>query len=374
MAAAPRSSAWPLAWLLTGLIVYATLHPFAGWLPPAGGWPAVLRLHWTHYHLPFDLLSNYAGYVPLGGLWAVALLRGGASPARALLAASAIACGLSWALETLQHLLPTRVPSRMDWLLNSLGGYSGALLAVLAQDLGWFDTLRRRRDRWWHPHSGNGQILLLLWPLGLLFPPPVPFGLGQVLDRLTAFAAELLAGTPWAEWAPAPLAWNEPLSPLGESLAIALGLLAPAVVAFIITRRVGPRLVMMLGGAALGWGAATLSTALNFGPAHALSWLTPATTPGFALALAIGAVLAWLPARLLAGLGLVGLTSLCALVNQAPPDPYAVLSLQGWEQGRFIRFHGLAQWVGWLWPYAAIVWLLARLAQPTPPAAAQAQT
>ena len=77
---------------------------------------------------------------------------------------------------------------------------------------------------------------------------------------------------------------------------------------------------------------------------------------------------------MLAGLGLVGLTSLCALVNQAPPDPYAVLSLQGWEQGRFIRFHGLAQWVGWLWPYAAIVWLLARLAQPTPPAAAQAQT
>jgi hypothetical protein len=37
-------------------------------------------------------------------------------------------------------------------------------------------------------------------------------------------------------------------------------------------------------------------------------------------------------------------------------------SLQGWEQGRFVRFHGLAQWVGWLWPYAAMAWLLARMA------------
>ena len=277
-------------------------------------------------------------------------------------------------LETLQHLLPTRVPSRMDWVLNSLGGYSGALLGVLAHDLGWFDALRRLRERWWHPHSGNGQILLLLWPLGLLFPPPVPFGLGQVLDRLTSLAVDALDGTPWADWAPAPLGWNDPLSPLGETLAIALGLLAPVVVAYLLTRRVGARLVMMAGGAALGWGATTLSTALNFGPGHALAWVTPATVPGFALALALGTVLAWLPARLLAGLGLIGLTALCALVNQAPPDPYALLSLQGWEQGRFIRFHGLAQWVGWLWPYAALLWLLARLAQPLHGVPSRSQT
>ena len=39
----------------------------------------------------------------------------------------------------------------------------------------------------------------------------------------------------------------------------------------------------------------------------------------------------------------------------------SVRTLQGWEQGRFVRFHGLAQWVGWLWPYAAMAWLLGRL-------------
>ena len=48
-------------------------------------------------------------------------------------------------------------------------------------------------------------------------------------------------------------------------------------------------------------------------------------------------------------------------VAQAPADPYFAQSLQAWEQGRFIRFYGVARWVGWLWPYAAIVYLLARL-------------
>jgi hypothetical protein len=31
-------------------------------------------------------------------------------------------------------------------------------------------------------------------------------------------------------------------------------------------------------------------------------------------------------------------------------------SLNVWEQGRFIRFHGLSQWLGWLWPFAALMY------------------
>ena len=36
-------------------------------------------------------------------------------------------------------------------------------------------------------------------------------------------------------------------------------------------------------------------------------------------------------------------------------------SLQAWERGRFIRFHGVAQWIGWLWPYAVLLHLLRRV-------------
>ena len=54
--------------------------------------------------------------------------------------------------------------------------------------------------------------------------------------------------------------------------------------------------------------------------------------------------------RLAATLGLMVLALHLSLVAQAPADPYFGASLEAWEQGRFVRFHGLAQWVGWLWP------------------------
>jgi hypothetical protein len=60
------------------------------------------------------------------------------------------------------------------------------------------------------------------------------------------------------------------------------------------------------------------------------------------------------------------LSALVLLVAQAPLDPYFAISLYGWEQGRFIRFHGLAQWIGWLWPFVAMAWLVLRLARPPP--------
>ena len=100
---------------------------------------------------------------------------------------------------------------------------------------------------------------------------------------------------------------------------------------------------------------------MNFGPAHAFTWITPVAVPALAAGAIASGVLALAGPRLSAALGLIVLTALVALVAEAPGDPYYAASLQGWEQGRFIRFHGLAQWIGWLWPYAAMAWLLARL-------------
>jgi len=53
-----------------------------------------------------------------------------------------------------------------------------------------------------------------------------------------------------------------------------------------------------------------------------------------------------------------------ALLNNASADVYFAQTLQAWEQGRFIRFHGLIQWLGWLWPYGLLAYLVARLSQP----------
>ena len=127
------------------------------------------------------------------------------------------------------------------------------------------------------------------------------------------------------------------------------------------------RSALVVGAALLGAATTTLSTALNFGP-HACLRLDDRSrrcrrspsAPAPALLLSL------VPRRVAAGFGLIALTALVMLVAQAPADPYFAQSLQGWEQGRFIRFHGAAQWVGWLWPYAALSYLLARLAAREP--------
>jgi hypothetical protein len=43
------------------------------------------------------------------------------------------------------------------------------------------------------------------------------------------------------------------------------------------------------------------------------------------------------------------------LLNRTPEVAYFAQSLQIWEQGRFIHFYGLSRWLGWLWPYMALM-------------------
>jgi hypothetical protein len=167
----------------------------------------------------------------------------------------------------------------------------------------------------------------------------------------------------WLEASPPPLGQ---LSPLAEAAGTALGLLGPCLLAFVVTRPGWRRAVIAAGAAGLGLATTTLSAALNFGPVHALAWLTPVVVPASVVALALAALLLRAPARLAAVCGVVALSAGVMLVAQAPSDPYFALSLQAWEQGRFIHFHGLAQWVGWLWPLAALLWLAAHLASRGP--------
>jgi VanZ family protein len=362
----PVSSAVPLALLWVALIVYASLYPFAPWREGAASDVAALfELPWAPQGVSrFELWSNVAGYLPLGALLFVAGVRHGQSPRLATVLALAGAALLSYAMEALQHFVSRRVPSSLDLLLNSGGAAAGVLLAAALWRLGAVRRWHALRERWFVAGSAGAIALLLLWPVALLFPQPVPFGLGQVFGRLRELAAAALADTPWEVAVPLSSSGlaQAPLRPATETLAMALGLLAPCLLAYTIARPGLRRVLLLTGGVALGFAAMTLSTALNFGPEHALAWLTPTALPALVVALATGVALAWLPHRLAAGVGLVVTTALIALVAQAPTDPYYAESLLAWEQGRFIRFHGIAQWVGWLWPYAVIAVLLGRLA------------
>ena len=372
----PReSSALTLALVFTGLVIYASLYPFSGWFWPAGQpLSALLVPPWPRYHLGFDDWSNFVGYMPLGALVYASALRRGRRP----LAAGAIACVLpsllSWTMEFTQHFLPGRYPSLMDWTLNSLGAAAGASLGVAVQAAGAGVRWSTLRERWFVPRSGATLALLTLWPVGFLYPRNVPFCQGVTWERLQEAAYDLLSDhplAPWFDWLWASLGTNTgTMSMAAEAFAVALGLLGPCLLAFAVSRPGWRRAALVVAAVAVGLAANTLSAALNFGPVHALGWVT-ATVP---IGLTLGTVLALacvpIGQRAAAALGLVALSVDVALVAQAPSDPYYAQSLQQWAQGRFIHFHGLAQWVGWLWPFAALAGLFRRVVRNDAPAPA----
>jgi VanZ family protein len=361
-----RSSAGPLALVYAALVLYASLYPFTGWRwPPGVSFAALLALPWPPWRDAFDVTLNMLGYVPLGALLYVLRVRAGDTWWRAGLGALALSALLSYAMEVIQQFVPLRVPSRVDWALNCAGAAVGVALMALLQWLGVLERWQALRERWFVSDSAGALALLALWPVGLLFPTPVPLGLGHVGGQAREWLIELFNDVPWAQ------AWHEslhssgpstqPLPPLSEGLVQMLGLLAPCLLAIAVTSGVWHRVSIALGVLLLAGSVTTLSTALGFGPGHALAWLTPTTPPAWVLGMVLAGLATLLSARSVAGIGLVALAALVVLVSQSPTDPYFALSLQNWEQGRFVRLHGLALWIGWLWPYAAMTWLLMHL-------------
>jgi VanZ family protein len=358
-----KTSAWPLSLVYGLLVVYASLYPFADWriqgIPP---WTFLISAP-PRYWTGFDVVTNLVGYAPMGFLLCLARLRTeGSGPTwRALVFATAVSGGLSLLLESLQNFLPVRVPSNLDLGLNALGGALGASSAALLERWGALDRWSRFRARWFVPQARGGLVLLALWPFALLFPATVPFGLGQVLERLEAALAEVLEDTPFLNWLPVRDVELQPLVPGVEMLCVLLGALIPCLLAYSIMSRGWRRPVLALAVFAVGCGVTALSAALSYGPSHAWAWLTLPVQAGLIGASVLALLTIPVPASGCAGLLLLALAIHASLLNQAPASAYFAQTLQTWEQGRFVRFNGLAQWLGWLWPYATLAVVLQRL-------------
>jgi VanZ family protein len=368
--AVQRSSSGPLALAFAALILYASLYPFSGWRwPPGVPFGALLELPWPPWRDTFDVLSNIVGYMPLGTLLMVFQLRGGRSLLRAGLIALVAAAALSYATEVAQQFVPARVPSRVDWALNCGGAALGIAAVAALHSLGLLRRWQAVRERWFVRDSAGALALLTLWPLALLSPAPVPLGLGHLGGRAREWLGEglagLLDGTPWAPWweslASAPGEGAPQLSAGAEALVQLLGLLAPCLLAFSVTRGFARRCAVAVGLLLLAVVVTTLATALGFGPAHALAWATASSLPALLAGLLLAVLAARLGPRAVAAAGVAALVVMVWQVSQAPGDPYFAISLQNWEQGRFVRFHGLALWIAWLWPYAACLWMLRQL-------------
>jgi VanZ family protein len=360
-----KTSAWPLSQAYVALIVYASLYPFAGWhdqgVNPFEFLWSPLPRYWTW----FDLTANALGYAPLGFLLALSLLRRGSQGTSRRTAAITVVVAstavLSLSMETLQNYLPSRVSSNVDFGLNVLGALVGAVLAGGLERIGAIARWGRFRVRWFVEDARGALVLLALWPFALLFPPAVPLGLGQVYERLESALADWLLDTPFIEWLPVRDIELQPLVPGAELVCVALGALIPCLLGYSVIRSAGRRAVFAVATMAVAIAATALSAALSWGPLHAWAWLSLPVRLGLVVGLVLALVLVSMPRRGCAALVLLALMLHLSLLNQAPASAYFAHTLQTWEQGRFIRFNGLAQWLGWLWPYAVLLYVLVRI-------------
>ncbi|MEO7940399.1 MAG: VanZ family protein [Burkholderiaceae bacterium] len=355
-----KTAAWPLALSYLGLIVYASLYPFSGWRDQGLNPWAFLVAPWPRYWTGFDVGANVVGYMPAGFFLALTAARTGRGR-HAVSRATAVCAVLSLCMETLQIYLPARVPSNVDLGLNVLGAFIGAALAWLLERLGAIDHWSHVRARWFVPHARGALVLLALWPLALLFPAALPLALGQVMERVEAALVEVLSDTPFLYWLPGREIELQPLLPVSEILCVALGALIPCLIAYCVVRPALRRIVFASGIVAVGVVMTSLSATLTWGPEHAWDWLQVPVRTGLLFGWVLALLLAAVAHRVGAALALLTMGVYLSLLNQSPADPYFMQTLQTWEQGRFIRFHGLAQWLGWLWPYAAVVYLVQHL-------------
>jgi len=101
-----------------------------------------------------------------------------------------------------------------------------------------------------------------------------------------------------------------------------------------------------------------LSAALSYGPEHAWFWIKPEVFAGLSVGFCLSVWSIKLSERWNLGLLLAAQLFLLLWLNQLHASVYLEQTVQTWEQGRFIRFHGLTQWLSWLWPWAVVLWAL----------------
>ena len=156
----------------TLLLIYGTLFPLSGWhAPDSSPWILMLQ-QGLHHTSRADILTNLLVYIPFGLL----LMRSLANlrcRLCALLLVTLASALLSLALEYSQAHLPGRVPSVIDVVLNTSGGFAGALLALgMRPDTAIGESLYRIRYRYIHPGplANLGLLALSLWTLSQLSP------------------------------------------------------------------------------------------------------------------------------------------------------------------------------------------------------------
>lgn len=327
------------------LVAYGSLYPFTGWRDQGLSPFEFLGAALPAYYTAFDVAANVAVYLPLGVLAALAVRK---LPRLAIvLLATTLGAATSFLLEAAQSYLPDRIPSNLDFAANVGGTLIGAVLGVAAiRPLAGGGTLHALRTRTFRAGASVdlGLVLAGLWVFTQLNPETLLFGNGSLHGLFASVPSELYPAETFTQF---------------EAAVAAANLLAVALFTALLVADGGPRrrVAGLLVLAALA--ARTAAFAVLFAPDAAFAWFTPGAAAGLAAGGVAAVALLGLPqvwAVALCGLALMAAT---VIVNLAPENPYLAQSLAVWRQGHFLNFNGLTRTVSLLWPFAALVYLLA---------------
>lgn len=344
--------------MITLLVIYASWYPLSGWRDNGMVPWAYLNDAMPRYWTWFDLIVNILGYIPLGVLSVLALypfLRG----FKAVALSTAAGILLAMLLEAVQTYLPSRVPSNLDLLTNSIGVFLGSLCGeFLRMQLLEHSRLRTLRHAWFSDQASSGLIVIGLWPLAQIYPQGYLFGHGQILPIISGWLSSAV-GTPIDL---SQLLWNEynvtvEQYLMAEVIITACCMTGAVLVLLSQIRASAPKYLLALALFVSAIIVKVMANAILFAPVNALSWLTPSAAGGLLIGAIMLAGLSMAPPTAQRRVAILAiLISLC-VVNLAPANPYFQSTLQDWAQGRFLNFNGAAQFLSLIWPGLAI-WFL----------------
>lgn len=337
MSAPARYRVSAAVWSL--LLAYASLYPFVPVRPPPGDALAAFFTR-PRFVTDFDVALNVLAYVPLGALACLHFRQSGAGW-RAILKAVALGFAFSFAMESAQLFIPTRIASFYDVLANSAGALAGALVfadpwySVAVRPLGEVRTRVVIAGEW----GDAGLVLVMLWLIAQLNPGLPFFGAGNIVSEGDGSGAE------------AALQWT------GVAFSICgFGLFVSALLK-------GPqgtlRVTLVLLSLALWLKFAAASFMLQ--PHFAAEWLSTGRVVGLAAGIAV-----LLPLRRLGVSARIYLALLFVLAGALLSKIFGAYSGQGewlrvfrWPHGQLANFFTLTQFLHETWPFLALVYLIA---------------
>jgi hypothetical protein len=217
---------------------------------------------------------------------------------------------------------------------------------------------------WFERDTAALVCLVALWPFATMYPAPRLFGLGNWpralwlrFDPTTQDALLNWTPTAWhvGAWPALAAAWLP--DDAWEALLTTLNLLAAGALASLPIRRHAPRVRLLIAFIVTTLCVKVGATFLQSQSGLAFDWATPGALTGLACGTLAMLVALRLRRRSRAALAAASLVFSLVFVNLLPVNPYFDVVLADWREGRYLHFNGLAHWIAWVWPYAALVWL-----------------